>query len=690
MSGYGQNNKTINTDTLFVRNIYFKDFANNPIPANQPLVSRGDGGTYFISSMTSTFTSPAVNEITASTPNGFYQYLPQGGHNTFSLIPGAGIQFYSNTDNGGLIVYNTGPEQIIADGQPLPFTSLPDYTIGGRTLQYVGTGDTYLTVSDATIFFNSAAVSSLSSIVYLESTNTGLIAQFSTLNGELFSTIAVVESIYNSSAIGKFNLISSYFLTPNVINISTVSTSLLILGDNRIQDYSLKGSITDPCVVNVGNTPITTNTDFLKFKDNYSGVTFAIDKESLYASTINTDNTRTITRGQQVQLGWFPTLSTQTNSGSLRAEFVPVIQQIQVIEQVVSTIYPYLSSVSSYYLKNIGKFDEICNPNKISLIAPVIGVTLRKDNLINNSWVQYDTVTSSIVWGENGGTGSLPTNSSNYGDYILWNGTAWTVGFSTISIGDQAGGGAVTAEGQGEGAIAIGAAAGYSTQGAYSVAVGFHAGQYAQGEGSIAIGPVTGNLNQGLNAIAIGNGAGFFLQGDESIAIGDSAGYQQSTNGIAIGYYAGYSQGYNTIAIGTEAGYGYQNSNSVAIGNYAGGDIQDIESVAIGDSAGVTQSSFAVAIGYCAGTNNQNQGAIAIGSNAGSTIQGVSAVAIGTGAGQLNQSNNTIDSFLGLVSKSLSGEVITEDSVSKGKSGCLGTIIGMIVFTGTLSYFLLS
>jgi hypothetical protein len=55
-----------------------------------------------------------------------------------------------------------------------------------------------------------------------------------------------------------------------------------------------------------------------------------------------------------------------------------------------------------------------------------------------------------------------------------------------------------------------------------------------------------------------------------------------------------------------------------------------------------------------------------------------------------NQSNNTIDSFLGLVSKSLSGEVITEDSVSKGKSGCLGTIIGMIVFTGTLSYFLLS
>jgi len=52
--------------------------------------------------------------------------------------------------------------------------------------------------------------------------------------------------------------------------------------------------------------------------------------------------------------------------------------------------------------------------------------------------------------------------------------------------------------------------------------------------------------------------------------------------------------------------------------------------------------------------------------------------------------NEYIDNFLGLISKSLSGEVITEESLSNGKSGCLGTIIGMIVITGTLSYILLS
>ena len=629
-------------DTLFVRDIYFRDFANNPIPANQPLLSRGDGGTYFTSSMTSTFASPAVNAITAPTSDGgTYEYIASAPYNVFNFEAGGSTEFYSNSSNGGLIIYNTGPEQIIADGQVLPFAILPDYPVGGRTLQYVGTGDTTLQVSDATIFFNSVYYSSLSTVLFLQSTTAGL-------ENELNSSLNILNSLVTSSGLYNYNLISSYFLTPNVINISTVSTSLLVLGDNTIQDNPLRDSIYDPCIVYAGSTLLSTNTDFLTFTDNFSGVTFAIDKEYLYGSStlLYGPSTTTVTRGQQVQLGWFPTLSTQTNTQSLRSQFVPVVQQIQVLEQLVST-GSYLggglySTTTNYYMKNIGRFDEICNPTKISIIAPVIGATLRKNNLINNSWVQYDTATSTIVWGNNGGTGTLPTDSSNYGDYLFWNGSAWTVGFSTISIGDQAGGGAVIGEGQGEGAIAIGAAAGYSTQGAYSVAVGWLAGQYAQGAGSVAIGLVTGNSNQGVNSVAVGNGAGFFLQGDESIAIGDSAGYQQSTNGIAIGYYAGYSQGYNTIAIGTEAGYGYQNSNSVAIGNYAGGDIQDIESVAIGDSAGVTQSSFAVAIGYYAGTSNQHQGAIAIGSNAGSNSQGAKSIAIGAAAGQLSQGSNAV------------------------------------------------
>ena len=594
----GQNNRTLNVDSIFVRDIYFKDFANNPIPANLPLLSRGDGGTYWASSFTSSFAAAAVNEIDAPTANGpLYQYIPTGTYNVFNFSPGAGIQFYSNATNGGLIVYSIGPEQIIADGQALPFSTLPDYTVGGRTLQFVGTGDTYLYVSGATIFFNSRTTSTFSSIVELQSTSIGLAYQFSTVNAELYSTIATIEILFNSSGIYNYNLISSYFLTPGVINISTVSTLVLNLGDNTIQDNSLKNSIYDPCIVYAENTLISTNTDFLTFTDNFTNVTFAIDKESLYAaSTLMYGlSTTTVTQAQQVQLGWFPGLSTQTNTQSLRAEFVPMTQQIQVIEQLV---YPNgMSTITNYSLKNIGKFDEICNPTQIALTTPIIyastsqfvistvnsvsvqgaGLTsngtpinglfvnpIRHDITVDNSWLQYNTTTKEIVYNANGGSGgggcNLPTNASNYGDYLLWSGTAWEVGFSTVSIGDQAGGDAL----QGEAAVAVGAAA----------------GQFLQGASAVAIGKYAGKSNQG--------------------------------------------------------------SNSVAIGLSAGSSNQDIESVAIGDNAGIYQSSYAVAVGYYAGSINQGNGAVAIGSNAGEFNQGRFAVALGAGAGINNQSSGTV------------------------------------------------
>ena len=576
MSGLGQNSKTLNVDTLFVRDIYFKDFANNPIPANQPFVSRGDGGTYFTSSFTSSIGLPAINAVTAPLEGGgVYTFAPIGTFNTFNLNPGAGIDFYSNTSNGGLDIYSIGPEQIIADGQVLPFTSLPDYTVGGRTLQYVGTGDTYLQVSGATIFFNSIMNSSISTVLYLQSTTAGL-------ENQLNSSIAILNSLATSTGLFNYNLISSYFLTPGVINISTVSTSLLVLGDNTIRDNLLNDSLYDPCIVYTASTVLSTNTDFLTFTDNFSGVTFAIDKEYIYGTStlFYGPSTTTVTRGQQVQLGWFPTLSTQTDSQSLRAQFVPVVQQIQVLEQLVDI--DGLSTTTNYYMKNIGKFDEICNPSKILLTSPIIAATLRKDNTVNNSWIQYDTATSSIVWGNNGGTGSLPVGS-NYGDYAFWNGSAWVTGFSTISIGDQAGGGFATSEGQGEAAIAIGAAAGYSTQGVYAVAMGYTAGQYAQGETAVAIGNAAGNSNQGSNTVAIGNYAGGTVQGDLGIAIGNYAGYSnQQRAGIAIGHFAGeFSQGSNTVAIGIFAGQSNQGSNAVAIGFAAGSNDQSNASIVI-------------------------------------------------------------------------------------------------------------
>ena len=666
-------------DTLFVRDIYFRDFANNPIPANQPLVSRGDGGTYFTSSMRSTFALPAVNEIDAPIASGgLYQYKPQGGYNVFSFSPGAGMQFYSNTSNGSLIIYNTGPEQIIADGNVLPFTSLPDYTVGGRTLQMVGTGDTYLGVSDATISINSVGLSSLSSIIYLQSTNFGLVGQFSTLNGQLYSSITSINILFNSTGMYTFNSISSYFLTPNVINISTVSTSLLYIDTNKIQDIPLRGSINDPCIIYTNNTAISTNTDFLTFNDNFTNVTFAIDKEYLYArSTLFFGlSTTTVTRGQQVQLGWFPGLSTQTNTNSLRSQFVPIIQQIQVLEQVVQSNAPYTCTISNYYLKNIGNFDEICDVNSLTLNTPLVYASsskvyvstlnnlsintisptgsivggpgffvdpVRNDTAVTANFLHYNTATNEIVWNQTGGTpggGCNLPGGSNYGNYLYYDGSAWIVGYSTIVIGDRAGN-----IGQGSNAVAIGGAAGYSAQGIGAVAVGYTAAKTSQGLGAIAVGIAAGATNQGVGAIAIGSNAGQGVasgQGANAVAIGNAAGTNQSALGVAIGFNAGYFQSQSAVAIGNQAGYITQNTNSVAIGNFAANINQDIESVAIGDNAGVRQSSYAVAIGYFAGNSNQDNGAIAIGSNAGLNNQGRFAIAIGAAAGTSNQSTATI------------------------------------------------
>jgi hypothetical protein len=53
-----------------------------------------------------------------------------------------------------------------------------------------------------------------------------------------------------------------------------------------------------------------------------------------------------------------------------------------------------------------------------------------------------------------------------------------------------------------------------------------------------------------------------------------------------------------------------------------------------------------------------------------------------------NQANDIVDKFMGLVSKALSGEEITEEVVSKGKSGCLGFFIFLIGIGAGMVYLL--
>ncbi len=199
----------------------------------------------------------------------------------------------------------------------------------------------------------------------------------------------------------------------------------------------------------------------------------------------------------------------------------------------------------------------------------------------NGNGFSFDTCTNAI----------LPMGT-NYGDYLFWDGSAFAVGDTQVSIGGFAGS---------------------TNQSTYGIAVGYQAGESNQRVGSIAVGYQAGQISQGNLTVAIGYLAGQSNQGGESLAIGYSAG-QLSQGGFAttVGYLAGQSnQGCNSVAIGAQAG----NNN---------------------------QSTGSVAVGYQAGYSNQAANAVAIGYQAGNTSQGANSIAIGATAGYLDQPANSI------------------------------------------------
>ena len=152
------NNRTLDLDKLFVRDIVFKDASNRPISANQILYSRGDGGTYFgnIPGSNPNLTS-AFNTVQAGSNA---PIIASGASNTLYLQPGSGIQYHVDNSAGypQLYIASLAPEQITVNGGgsgTLSFSSLTDTLNGGKTLYYAGMGDTTIHISGTTVLFGS-------------------------------------------------------------------------------------------------------------------------------------------------------------------------------------------------------------------------------------------------------------------------------------------------------------------------------------------------------------------------------------------------------------------------------------------------------------------------------------------------------------------------------------------------------
>lgn len=441
------NTNSLTLDKLFIRQLYFRDASNRPIPANQVMTTRGDGGIYF---------SPS----TLSTAGSFNQFRAgsniildaSNAVNTLWFQPGPGIEFASTVVGTQAQVYinATGPEQIVINGGgsgTLPFSRLVDETSGGRTLFYAATGDTTLNISDTTVLFGSAYNSSYSSLTSLTASTLALIEQQSTILAEIQATLSTVDIVlvstnistfYSSltvaldTALGLSSFVYSTFtkdlsgnrsiltiptVNAQTLNTSSIYTSSLQVGSNAWYDVSIQSSNGDDCSVFVRNGVVSTYTNFMNLRDTYTSTTLAFEKQYLYSvSTVANSTFQTV--GFDLQMGWFPQLSTITTNlpPTIKDRYYPIVEQIEVQENV--TTNGTQSTVLNYYLQNIGFFDKLCGDGLL---------------LVTNPQVSMNNVTVSSI---NGVSPSATQSSFSYlyADNILPSTLGGVTGLSNVHI----------------------------------------------------------------------------------------------------------------------------------------------------------------------------------------------------------------------------------------------------------------
>lgn len=435
------NNRTLDVDRIFVRDLIFKDASNRPISSNKLLMSRGDGGTYFGNlplSTNSTFYQ-AFNEFRAGSN---LVFTASNAFNKLWFEPGAGIQFFSTTvgTQPKLWIAATAPEQLqIVGGSTLNFSSLTDNLFGGRTLKFASDGDIQISISDGTVYWYSATTSSYSSFTSLVSTLGGVFDAVSTLIGPIYSSINA-NSEYISSVLSNVNDVSSFVfstfqigpgdhrnllqvpyirasdistntLQASTATLSSVNASTVRIGCNILYDNSLTGNWATEQTVILSSGILSTYTDFFNIKDDYSRAHFAIRKDR-YESFSTFDTTSFQTLGRSVEVGMFPTLSTPGTS-IYADKYLPILQQIEILEQrVESTIGGNVSTQTAYSLQNIANLDAIRGSNGIVFNAPLVTMSALQVSSFLLDQINISSLVFNDIIGANASISTLIVSSS--------------------------------------------------------------------------------------------------------------------------------------------------------------------------------------------------------------------------------------------------------------------------------------
>ena len=156
-------------DSVQWNELFFVDKANNPIPRNQIMITRGDGYIYFTNLFSTNFVT-AFNEFRANVDENYDNDIVIQSSNTNNILriqQGNGVSFVVST--GRIVTNLIGPEQLFVDQSSIQYSNLGTYN-GSRTLFFKGVGDMNVYVSTNSIIMDAPYSSSYSSIVYLNST----------------------------------------------------------------------------------------------------------------------------------------------------------------------------------------------------------------------------------------------------------------------------------------------------------------------------------------------------------------------------------------------------------------------------------------------------------------------------------------------------------------------------------------
>jgi len=445
----GTNTRTLELEKLYVRDIIYKDSFNNPIPRDRVLLSRGDGGTYFghpsqVQNISTGFTSVQAGSninIKATDTN-----------NVLPLQPGAGIEFYQEggtcgTGSPQLHIYATAPEQIQVSGGgsgTLNFANLTNEPCDDRILYFAGADDTYVNISATTVIIGSQYNSSLSTVQHLISTVDGIQDEQSTLNYALMSTLALADLLLVSTGIAELYDIVAYteavalatssfvfstfaadvngnhtILNINQINANNVVAENIVtsivsaynvdVGSNALYDINLPGDVPQLCEVLTENGSVSTFTNYFSVKDQLTNVEFSFEKAFLVSLSTSVNSTFQ-TFGESLQFGFFPYLSTQgtRQASSLANLYVPILQQIEVLEQVVTSSLTggFTSTQTNYSLQNILKVDEICSGGDLKITATNVSM-----NNLTTSTLATSSMTAGSATIDNAYISTLSTYS---------------------------------------------------------------------------------------------------------------------------------------------------------------------------------------------------------------------------------------------------------------------------------------